>query len=92
MSHKIRVLIRIIVALVCVGFIIHLQTTVSRENLLGMLLALAGLLAVLFDYNYDFNHPKRDSGRMALPKERRKENEKSNGCGYWRNQGSGGYY
>ena len=57
MSHKIRVLIRLLVALVCVGFIIHLQTTVSRENLLGMLL---GLLAVLFDYNYDFNHPKRD--------------------------------
>ena len=60
MSHKIRVLIRLLVALVCVGFIIHLQTTVSRENLLGMLLALAGLLAVLFDYNSDFNHPKRD--------------------------------
>ena len=60
MSHKIRVLIRLLVALVCVGFIIHLQTTVSRENLLGMLLALAGLLAVLFDYNYYFNHPKRD--------------------------------
>ena len=60
MSHKIGVLIRLLVALVCVGFIIHLQTSVCGENLLGMLLALAGLLAVLFDYNYDFTHPKRD--------------------------------
>lgn len=60
MSHKIRVLIRWIIFIGCLISIILLQRTTGVKELGLMLLALLGILAVLYDYNRDFTHPRRD--------------------------------
>ncbi|MDO4432666.1 MAG: hypothetical protein Q4B80_05035 [Aerococcaceae bacterium] len=60
MEHKVRVWIRWIVFIVCVCAIIYFQRTVGKQELMYMLLALVGILAVLYDYNRDYTHPRRD--------------------------------
>ena len=60
MAEKLRGWVRGVIALVCVVVIVYCQRKTGKEELGYMLAGIAGLLAVLFDYNYEFNHPKRD--------------------------------
>lgn len=57
---KVRTLIRFIIFFVCLFAIIYFQRTTGVRELGFMLLALGGMLAAIYDYNYEFNHPKRD--------------------------------
>ena len=60
MNHNLRVILRCVVAIVCIVGVVYFQRIRSVEALGYMFASISGLLAVLFDYNYDFNHPKRD--------------------------------
>lgn len=60
MKANIRTIIRFIVFFICLFIIIYFQRTTGIKQLIYMLLGLAGILIVIFDYNYEFNHPKRE--------------------------------
>ncbi|MBK0347748.1 hypothetical protein JDW15_03710 [Aerococcaceae bacterium zg-ZJ1578] len=60
MELKTRVIIRWIVFIICLVAIIYFQRTTGVKELGLMLVALLGMLAVLYDYNRDYTHPKRD--------------------------------
>ncbi|HFI0462881.1 TPA: hypothetical protein ACGO1T_001491 [Streptococcus suis] len=60
MSHALRVAIRWIVFVICLVLIVKFQRTTGAKELGYMLLCLGGILAVLYDYNRDYTHPKRD--------------------------------
>lgn len=58
MTNHLKIIIRTIVVLICLGVIIYFQREVSKANLMWMLVGLAGILAVIAEYNYSFNHPE----------------------------------
>lgn len=60
MKGKLRAIIRGIIAAASIIVIVVAQRSTGKEELAIMLGALAVLLLTLFDYNYAFNHPKRD--------------------------------
>lgn len=55
-----RTIIRFIVFFICLFAVIYFQRTTGIKELGMMLLSLGGMLAVIYDYNYEFNHPKRE--------------------------------
>lgn len=59
MTHKVRVILRFIIAIVSVGLIIFYQRQSGTKELIIMLGALSGLLWTLYDYNRDYTHPQR---------------------------------
>lgn len=60
MKEHLRAIIRGVLAIAAVIVIVVAQRKTGKTNLMMMLGALSVLLATLFDYNYAFNHPKRD--------------------------------
>lgn len=60
MTHKVRVILRFIIAIISVGLIIFYQRRSGSRELMIMLVALGGLLWSLYDYNRDYTHPKRE--------------------------------
>lgn len=60
MEHKTRVWLRWIIFIVCVIALVYFQRKTGFKELGFMLLALCGILGVLYDYNRDYTHPKRD--------------------------------
>ena len=60
MGHRLRVTLRWLVAIISFIAIIYFQRKTGKAELGYMLLGLVGMIAALFDYNYEFNHPKRD--------------------------------
>ncbi|MBD3948516.1 hypothetical protein I4Q36_08960 [Tuanshanicoccus lijuaniae] len=60
MEHKTRIIIRWIIFTICLVAIIYFQRTTGVKELGLMFVALLGLLGVLYDYNRDYTHPKRD--------------------------------
>lgn len=51
-----RLILRWIVLIVSVSSVIYFQRTTGRAELRNMLIALGGILLVLWDYNRDFTH------------------------------------
>lgn len=73
MTHNVRVALRWVILAICLGLIIYFQRITGKEGLviLGievtakvalfiMLGALAGMLGVLYAYNRDYTHPRKD--------------------------------
>lgn len=60
MSHKTRVIIRWVIFIVSLIFIIKFQRKTGVAELLMMLASLGAMLAVLWDYNRDYTHPRKD--------------------------------
>ena len=73
MEHRVRVLIRWIIFIICLAIIIYFQRITGKEGLeilgvaitakkalLIMLAALVGMLGVLYDYNRDYTHPRKE--------------------------------
>lgn len=60
MKIKMRTIIRFIVFFICLFAVIYFQRTTGIKELGMMLLSLGGMLAVVYDYNYEFNHPTRE--------------------------------
>lgn len=60
MEHKIRVAIRWIIFIVCLSAVVYFQRQTGKQELVYMLIALIGMLGVLYDYNRDYTHPKRN--------------------------------
>lgn len=60
MSHKTRVIIRWVIFIVSLILIIKFQRTTGVKELLMMLASLGAMLAVLWDYNRDYTHPRKD--------------------------------
>lgn len=63
MSHRTRHFLRWIIFIISLSVIIYCQRTTGMKELGFMLLGLVGILAVLYDYNRDFTHPKRNEER-----------------------------
>lgn len=57
MKNSYRIILRLIVMIVSLWLIIFFHSETSKVNLMWMFVGLIGLLGVLFDYNYAFNHP-----------------------------------
>ncbi|WP_342433125.1 hypothetical protein [Neobacillus sp. FSL H8-0543] len=53
--NALNIIIKLVLAIVCLAVIIIAKETISRLNLGLMLLGLAGLLGLLYDYNRKFN-------------------------------------
>ena len=60
MSHKTRVIIRWVIFIVSLILIIKFQRKTGVAELLMMLASLGAMLAVLWDYNRDYTHPRKD--------------------------------
>ena len=59
MASRLRVWLRVIGFIICLSIIIYFHRQTSMTNLLWMFGGLLGLLVILFDYNYTFNHPEQ---------------------------------
>ncbi|MCW6652936.1 hypothetical protein NHG25_01455 [Aerococcaceae bacterium NML191292] len=73
MTHTMRKGLRWIIFIICLAIVVYFQRVTGKEGLeilgiaitakkalLIMLAALAGMLGVLYDYNRDYTHPRRD--------------------------------
>lgn len=54
MTHRMRKILRWIIMAICVAVIVYCQRTTGKQQLVIMLVAVAGLLGVLYDYNLDY--------------------------------------
>lgn len=54
MNEKLRVILKVILFFACIFLVIYGQQTVGKEYLFLQLIGLAGLIALLWNYNRKF--------------------------------------